>query len=95
MFLRVVKAVELQDSYFKQKLDAVGEMGISSIQKCIVVLSNLLMDLVHMLVMNMLDILSETTTMLCLKKIVRAIRELYESQYLRKPSREDIMKQMK
>ena len=38
--------------------------------------------------------LAESTAMESLKKFVQVVRELYGNQYLRKPTREDIMKQM-
>ena len=89
LFVRIVDAVAKFDPWFVQKCDAVGRLGLSTLQKCIVVICmlayNLLVD-----ACNDYCRLGESTTIECLKRFVVAIQACFQSTYLKQPTREDI-----
>ena len=41
LFLHLVQAVEAQDSYFEQRPDCTGKLGLSALQKCVAALRQL------------------------------------------------------
>lgn len=81
------------DSFFVQKCDAAGVMGLSSIQKCTAALRML----AYGITADGTDEycrLGESTAMLSLKRFVVAVRAVFEARYLRQPTREDLEKQI-
>jgi hypothetical protein len=78
------------DSYFVQKCNVAGILGLSSFQKCTTAL--------HMLaygasrdVVDEYCRLSETTTMESTEQFVSGITACFEGTYLRQPTLEDIV----
>jgi hypothetical protein len=93
LFLRILEGVTAYDSYFVQKRDAAGVLGLSSIQKCTAALRML----VYGAAADATDEycrLGESTAFEAMKRFVKAIRACFESTYLRQPSRADVVKQM-
>jgi hypothetical protein len=89
LFLRIMHEVCTYDSYFVQKRNAAGVLGLSSVQKCTAAL--------HMLaygtsgdVVDEYCRLSESIAMEAMTRFVVAIRACFEGRYLRQPTREDI-----
>ena len=93
LFLRLVDEISEYDSYFVQKRDASGKLGLSAIQKCAAAVQ----ILGYGMTPDALDQyfrIAESTAREALKRFVKAIQGLYKSRYLRKPTREDILQQM-
>jgi hypothetical protein len=93
LFLRIMEEVCAHDSFFVQKCDAAGVMGLSSIQKCTAALRML----AYGISADGTDEycrLGESTAMLSLKRFVVAVRAVFEARYLRQPTREDLEKQI-
>jgi hypothetical protein len=85
--------IEEYDSYFKQKLDVIGKMGISSTQKCMVVIKILAYGFASN-IYNEYVRLGDNKAMKALEQFVKAIKELYESTYLRQLTQEDLQKKL-
>jgi hypothetical protein len=76
-----MNVVSNHDSYFVQCKDVWGGMGLSTIQKCNVVLRMLAYS-VAIDAINDYYHLVETTATKCSKCFVRAIRAIFEHEYL-------------
>jgi hypothetical protein len=94
LFLRIVDSVVKFDPWFEQKIDGLGRLGLSSLQKCTTA--------IHMLAYGMAaDACDEycrlggSTAHECMRRFVIAIRGSFESRYLRQPTREDFECQMR
>jgi len=81
------------DSFFLQKSDASGLLGLSFIQKCIVVLRMLAYGVAADATDEYCRI-GESTAMESMKRFVKAVRVVFESQYLRQPIKQDLQYQM-
>jgi hypothetical protein len=93
LFLKIVEAVKNQDSYFTQRRDARGLLGISTIQK----ITSAVRMLAYGVAADATDEycrIGESTAKESMKRFTRAICEVFESFYLRQPSKDDILKQM-
>lgn len=93
LFLRILDAVCARDSYFVQRRDAAGVLGLSSIQKCTAALRML----VYGAAADATDEycrLGESTAFEAMKRFVKCVRSSFESTYLRQPRKEDLRKQM-
>jgi hypothetical protein len=93
LFLRIMHEVCAYDSYFVQKRNAAGVLGLSSVQKCTAALRMLAYGTSGD-AMDEYCRLSESTTMEAMTRFVVAIRACFEGRYLRQPTREDILRQM-
>ena len=93
LFFKVVEAVCAFDSYFVQKVDATDTLGLSNIQKCIVAI-RMIGYSVPSNTTEEYPKMAKSTAMESMKRFVRVIRGVYEKQYLRQPTREDLEKQM-
>ena len=93
LFLKVVEAICASDSYFVQKADTTGTLGLSSIQKCLGAIRMLGYG-VPSDATDEYTRAAKSTAMESMKRFVRAIRVVYEKQYLRQPTQEDLEKQM-
>ena len=89
LFLKVVKAICAYDSYFVQKVDATGTLGLSSIQKYVVVI-RMIEYSVRSDATNEYTREAKNTAMESIKRFVTVIRVVYDKQYLRQPTREDL-----
>ncbi|XP_020271505.1 uncharacterized protein LOC109846668 [Asparagus officinalis] len=89
LFLRIVKAVREHDNFFVQKMDGVGNFGLSTLQKVTTAF--------HMMAYGTLADstdeyirIGEPTAIVCLKRFSRAIVEVYGDEYLRTPNVDDV-----
>ena len=89
LFLKMVDTICAFDLYFLQNFDATETLGLWSIQKCIAAIRMIGYGVPS-------DATDEYTraakniAMESMKRFVRAIRGIYEKQYLRHPMREDL-----
>lgn len=89
LFLRISEDLENNGKYFQQRADATGLMGYSSWRKCTAALRQLAYGVSS-------DILEESirigasTSLKCVKQFCEEIVELYEEEYLRTPTEEDL-----
>jgi hypothetical protein len=91
LFLKIHNDVVSHDSYFLQKPDATGLLGLSSLQK----LTAAIRQLAYGIGADATDEycrIAETTATTCLYRFCKAVRRLYEAKYLRKPGRTDIQR---
>ena len=93
LFLRILESVQNYDSYFVQKPDATGQLGLSGLQKCTATMRILAYGIASDATDEYVR-LASSTSMLALKRFVRAIRAIYERTYLRQPTKEDLEKQV-
>jgi hypothetical protein len=93
LFLRIMHEVCAYDSYFVQKRNAAGVLGLSSVQKCTAALRMLAYGTSGD-AMDEYCRLSESTAMEAMTRFVVAIRACFEGRYLRQPTHEDILRQM-
>lgn len=89
LFLRIVQEIQVHDSYFVQKRDAAGKLGISTIIKVTAALRQIAYSTPADALDETLDI-GESTAMECLKRFCNNIIQMYEHVYLRRPNEEDI-----
>ena len=88
-FNRILEAVCEKDSYFIQKPDCVGRMGLSSQQKIVCALRMLAYGGCGDLQDEYLKIV-ETTAIETIKRFCRAIVKVFSPEYCRTPTVEDI-----
>ncbi|CAH9104978.1 unnamed protein product [Cuscuta europaea] len=89
LFTRILQDVENYDSYFRQKVDAVGNIGLSPLQKMVAAIRMLAYGCPANLLDEYVQI-GETTAIESLKHFCDAIIGVYEAHYLRNPSMDDI-----
>ena len=93
LFLKVVETICAYDSYFDKKIDAIGVLSLLSIQKCVAAIRMIGYGTPS----DATDEYTKTaknTAVENMKRFVRVIRIIYEKQYLRQPTQEDLKKQM-
>ena len=88
LFLTILDRVCARDSYFLQKRDACGLLGLSARQKITVALRMLALG-VCADAMDDYCRTSESTSMQCMKRFCIAVREEFGEYHLRQPSRVD------
>jgi hypothetical protein len=89
LFTNIVHAVVHFDPWFKQRPDATGRMGLSSLQKCTAAIRMLAYGVAADACVEYCK-LGESTTQMCMERFVVAIRGCFEATYLRQPTRDDI-----
>ncbi|KAL7599405.1 hypothetical protein Lser_V15G21282 [Lactuca serriola] len=89
IFLRISNALESRYDFFKQKPDARGRMGFSSIQKCAAALRYLGYDVAFDASDEYLKV-SERTAVECVDWFSACVYEVFHEEYLRKPTQRDI-----
>ncbi|CAH9139047.1 unnamed protein product [Cuscuta epithymum] len=89
LFNRILQDVENYDNYFQQKTDAVGNIGLSPLQKMVAAIRMLAYGCPADLLDEYVQI-GESTAVESLKRFCDAIIGLYEEHYLRKPNKDDI-----
>ncbi|KAL6531892.1 hypothetical protein OROMI_028255 [Orobanche minor] len=94
LFSRILYAIGNYDDYFTQKIDAVGKCGLSPLQKMIAALRVLAYGCAADLLDEYVQI-GESTAIESLKHFCDAIIGVFEEQYLRRPTKEDIVKLLK
>jgi hypothetical protein len=93
LFLHLVDAVCAFDPWFIQRRDALGRLGLSSLQKCTAALRMLAYG-VPADACDEYCRLGESTALEAMKRWVVAIRGCFEAQYLRQPTRVDLERQV-
>jgi hypothetical protein len=93
LYFRIMYEICAYDSYFVQKRNAAGILGLSSIQKWTAALC-LLAYGTSKDVVDEYYMLSELTAMEAMKRFVLVIKACFEVRYLRQPTCEDIVRQM-
>ncbi|XP_038678744.1 putative nuclease HARBI1 [Tripterygium wilfordii] len=89
LFLRIQAAVEAHDPYFRQKRNAAGKLGLSSLQK----ITASLRMLAYGVTADFMDEyvrIGESTAITSLKKFTRVIISIFGAEYLRSPNSNDI-----
>ena len=89
LFLHIQSKVETHDSYFVQKRNSAGKLGLSSLQKITAALRMLAYGVSGDFIDEYVRI-GETTALESLKKFVTAVIDVFSEEYLRKPNNEDI-----
>lgn len=88
VFLRIMKAVEEHDDYFKQKRNAAGVLGLSCLQKVVAAFRMLAYGVPADALDEYIRI-GESTALEALRKFVAAVVEVFGPEYMRKPSEQD------
>src|SRR5881394_3016000 len=89
LYLRIVQAVEEQDPWFKQRRNAAGKLGLSSLQKVTAAFRMLAFDAPADFLDECLR-LGESTIIESMRRFVAAIIHRFGDKYLRAPNEEDI-----
>ena len=89
LFLRIVNEVEQYDSYFIQRTDVVGVLGLSSLQK-ITAAYRILVYRTPADSMNEYIRIGESTAIESLRRFAKAVIAMFGDHYLRSPNNIDI-----
>ena len=89
LFLRIIFMVENYDPYFVQTKNAVGIMGLSSLQKMTAAIRMLAYGVAADVVDDYVRI-GESTAIESLKRFVRAVVAIFSNEYLRSQNNDDI-----
>lgn len=89
LFIKHSSDLQHHDRYFKQLPDATGLLGHSTWMKTTTAMRLLAYGVAGDLLQESIG-LASSTAMECLKKFFVGIREIYEEQYLRMPTKEDL-----
>ena len=89
VFLRVMDGVQKFDSYFEQKVDAVGKLGLSPIQKVTAAIRQLAYGISADACDEYIRI-GESTAAVCLYRFCDAVVGEFGAEYLRSPTPEDL-----
>ena len=89
LFLRILSMVEAYDSYLVQKNDALGVIGLSSLQKMTTAMRMLAYGVPADSVDDYVRI-GESTAIESLTKFVKAVVAIFSDEYLRSPNNDDI-----
>nr|XP_023884048.1 uncharacterized protein LOC111996320 [Quercus suber] len=89
LFLRIKSNLKEKDEYFVQKRNAAGVLGLSSLQKMTAALRMLAYGVAADFTDEYVRI-RESTAIESLKKFVKAIVDIYSTEYLRSPNSNDI-----
>ena len=94
LFLRIHDALVANDKYFEQKPDALGNQGLSSLQKITAALRIFAYGVAGDAVDEYIRI-GESTATKCLKRFATAVVNVFEKEYLRHPTEEDLERHLK
>ena len=89
LFLHIVDALGQWSPYFTYRVDCVGRIGLSPLQKCTIAMRML----AYVTPTNALDAylrIGKCTALECLDKFARGVIEVFGGEYLRRPTREDL-----
>ncbi|XP_073300554.1 uncharacterized protein [Primulina huaijiensis] len=89
LFLRIVDAVKNHDSYYIQRSDGLGRLGLSTNQKTTVAIRLLTYGLPADAADEYIKI-GESTVIKCLQHFCRAVVKVFANQYLRSPNANDV-----
>ena len=91
VFDRMMRDVVNHDPFFIQRPNACGQIGFSTEQKLTCAMRILAYDIPADMCDEFLDI-DESTTLDILKRFTRAIWAVYHQEYLRRPTRADLVR---
>ncbi|XP_057440104.1 protein ALP1-like [Lotus japonicus] len=91
VFLRIVADLSSSDSYFTQRVDAAKKEGISPLAKCTTAMRMLAYGVAADAVDEYIKI-GETTALECVRRFCKGIIRLYEQEYMRAPTQEDLQR---
>ncbi|KAK3221500.1 hypothetical protein Dsin_008525 [Dipteronia sinensis] len=94
LFNHILHAIENNDDYFTQKIDSVGKLGLSPLQKMTVPI----WMLAYCCPAEFLDQyvqIGESTAIESLKHFCDVVIRVFETQYLKKPNTNDIARLVK
>ncbi|CAJ2645104.1 unnamed protein product [Trifolium pratense] len=91
LFLRIVGDLSSSDNYFTQRADAAKKEGISPLAKCTTAIRMLAYGMAADAVDEYIKI-GGTTALECLRRFCKGIIRLYEQEYLRAPTQDDLQK---
>ncbi|XP_023770588.2 uncharacterized protein LOC111919209 isoform X1 [Lactuca sativa] len=89
LFVQIVNGISNHSIYFQQRKDALGNNGLSPLQKCTAAIRQLAYGTTGDLFDEYIRI-GESTSIECLQNFCRCVIEVYSSHYLRKPNANDI-----
>jgi hypothetical protein len=92
LFWRIHDAVVAEDPYFVQKADAENVLRLFSIQKITAALRMLSLG-VSADALDEYVRIGESTAMKSMKRFTQGVRAVFEEEYLRQPTKEDMQKQ--
>ena len=91
IFLRIVGDLSSIDNYFTQRVDATNREGISPLAKC----TNAMRMLAYCAAADVIDEyikIGGTTALECVRHFCKGIIRLYEQEYLRAQTQDDLQK---
>ncbi|XP_048633743.1 putative nuclease HARBI1 isoform X2 [Brassica napus] len=91
LFLRLVHSLSECFSFFQQRRDATGRLGLSALQKCTAAIRLLAYGTAADAVDEYLR-LGETTALSCLHNFTDGIIHIFGEEYLRRPTPEDLQR---
>jgi hypothetical protein len=89
LFLRIMRTVEDHDDYFVQKRNAANKLGLSCVQKVTASFCMLCNEVAADITDECICI-GESTTIESMRRLVIAVVEIFEAEYLRSPNENDI-----
>ncbi|CAG7888202.1 unnamed protein product [Brassica rapa] len=91
VFMRIINTLSANVPFFQQKRDAVGRLGLSTLQKCTAAIRMLAYGCAADAVDEYLR-LGESTALSCLTHFTDAVILLFGEEYLRRPNLEDLQR---
>ncbi|CAM8926970.1 unnamed protein product [Rhodiola kirilowii] len=89
LFLRIQRELAVHDVYFTQRVDAVGVLGLSPLQKITASLRMLAYGTPADAIDDYIRI-GESTAIESLRKFARGVVEIFGAEYMRRPTNEDL-----
>ena len=91
VFMRIINTLSANVPFFQQRRDAVGRLGLSTLQKCTAAIRMLAYGCAADAVDEYLR-LGESTALSCLTHFTDAVILLFGEEYLRRPNPEDLQR---
>ena len=91
LFMHIVDRLSNEVQFFRQKKDALGRLGLSTLQKCTAAIRVLAYGTAADTVDEYLR-LGESTTRKCVEHFVEGIINLFGDEYLRRPTPADLQR---
>ena len=91
VFLRIVNRLSENVTFFQQRRDAVGRLGLSPLQKCTAAIRMLAYGCAADATDEYLR-LGESTALSCLTNFTESVIQLFGEEYLRRPTTEDLQR---
>ncbi|XP_048618793.1 putative nuclease HARBI1 isoform X1 [Brassica napus] len=91
VFMRIVDTLSANVPFFQQRRDAVGRLGLSTLQKCTAAIRMLAYGSAADAVDEYLR-LGESTSLSCLTNFTEGVIQLFGDEYLRRPTPEDLQR---